>query len=61
MLIRSEFAIEFNLPRPAAMVAMLRLHPSLDPLVRAPEQLLAEQVDALSQVAGDMFGHTSPG
>jgi len=138
MLIRSEFAIEFNLPRPAAMVAMLRLHPSLDPLVREPEQLLAEQVgpagaktpiaveeytdrfgnrcsrfvapegglrltgssvtehqgvadpihtearqhniedlptevleyllssrycqvDALSQVAGDMFGHTSPG
>jgi transglutaminase-like putative cysteine protease len=46
MLIRSEFAIEFQLPRPVAMVAMLRLHPSLDPRVRAPEELLAEHVDA---------------
>ena len=45
MLIRSEFAIEFTLPRAVAMVAMLRLHPSLDRRVRQPEILGAEAVD----------------
>jgi transglutaminase-like putative cysteine protease len=45
MLIRSEFAIEFNLPHTVPMVAMLRLHPSLDPLVRVPETLSAEHSD----------------
>ena len=137
MLIRSEFDIQFHLPQSLPIVAMLRLHPSLDPLVRAPEELKIEhinldaatiieaeeyidsfgnrcsrfvapqgairvsgrslvendeqpdvictearqhpveelpsevlqfllssrycQVDQMSQVAGDMFGHTSPG
>jgi len=45
MLIRSEFAIEFQLPCDVAMVAMLRLHPSLDRLVRQPEVLGAEHID----------------
>ena len=34
MLIRSEFDIQFHLPASLPMVAMLHLHPSLDPLVR---------------------------
>ena len=46
MLIRSEFDIQFELPQTLPMVALLRLYPSLDPLVRAPEELLIEQLGA---------------
>src|SRR5580704_18093607 len=42
MLIRSQFAIEFNMPQDAAMVGLLRLHPSLDAQLRAPEMLTVE-------------------
>jgi transglutaminase-like putative cysteine protease len=45
MLIRSEFDIQFHLPQTLPIVAMLRLHPSLDPLVRAPEELKIEHID----------------
>ena len=45
MLIRSEFVIEFHLPQEAAMIGLLRLHPSLDPRVQAPEVLLAESFE----------------
>jgi transglutaminase-like putative cysteine protease len=45
MLIRSEFAIEFNMPQDAAMIGLLRLHPSLDARVREPEVLRVEQLD----------------
>ncbi len=45
MLIRSEFKIEFSLPQDVAMIALLRLHPLLDPLVQSPETLLAEHLD----------------
>ena len=44
MLIRSEFNIEFNLPHPAPMVGLLRLFPSLDAEVRAPEALRVEHL-----------------
>jgi transglutaminase-like putative cysteine protease len=44
MLIRSEFDIEFQLPQNAAMIGLLRLHPSLDARVRAPEVLTVEQL-----------------
>ena len=46
MLIRSEFDIQFELPQALPMVALLRLYPSLDTLVRAPEELRIEQLDA---------------
>jgi transglutaminase-like putative cysteine protease len=46
MLIRSEFDIQFFLPQTLPMVAILRLHPSLDPLMRAPEELLIEHLDS---------------
>jgi len=35
MLIRSEFDIPFHLPQTLPIVAMLRLHPTLDAQVRA--------------------------
>ena len=44
MLIRSEFAIEFSLPQDAAMIGLLRLHPSLDRRVRGPEVLTVERL-----------------
>ena len=45
MLIRSEFKIEFSLPQDVAMIALLRLHPSFDPLMQTGETLLAEHLD----------------
>jgi transglutaminase-like putative cysteine protease len=50
MLLRSEFAIEFNLPQTVAMIGLLRLYPTLDPHVRFPELLKVEHLDA---VGGD--------
>ena len=42
MLIRSEFEIEFDLPYAVALIALLRLHPSLDAAQRAPEVLTVD-------------------
>jgi transglutaminase-like putative cysteine protease len=40
MLILSEFDIQFRLPAPAAIVAMLHLHPSLEPRLRSGNRIL---------------------
>ena len=45
MLVLSEFDIQFRLPSPVAMVAVLHLHPSLEPLLHSGNTL---QVDMLS-------------
>ena len=45
MLIRSEYDIQFHLPAPLTVIAMLRLHPSLDSAIREPEKLTIEQID----------------
>ncbi|HEY0308588.1 MAG TPA: transglutaminase family protein [Acidobacteriaceae bacterium] len=45
MLIRSEFDIQFQFHAPVAVMAMLHLHPSLDPLLRSPDIL---HVDLIS-------------
>ena len=45
MQIRSEFDIQFHLPAPTSMVALLDLHPSLDPFVVKPDHLLIEHID----------------
>jgi transglutaminase-like putative cysteine protease len=45
MLIRSEFDISFDLPQALTVVAMLRLHPSVDHLVREKEELTLEHVE----------------
>ena len=50
MLILSEFDIQFRLPAPVAMVAMLHLHPSVEPRLRSGNQLLVEAMD-------DPFSH----
>lgn len=46
MRLLSEFDIQFQLPAPTAMVALLHLHPSLDPFLVEPDTLLIEHVDA---------------
>ncbi len=45
MLIKSEYDIQFHLPIPTPMVAMLHLHPSLEPAVRAGNELKVEHID----------------
>ncbi len=50
MLILSEFDIQFRLPAPAAIVAMLHLHPSVAPRLRSGNNLLVESLD-------DPFAH----
>ena len=44
MLIKSEFDIQFQLPQPTAMVAMLHLHPSLERYVRTGNVLVIEHL-----------------
>jgi transglutaminase-like putative cysteine protease len=44
MLILSEFIIEFTLPGPTAMIAVLHLHPSLMPRLRSGNELLVESL-----------------
>jgi transglutaminase-like putative cysteine protease len=46
MLIRSEYDIQFHLPAPLTMIAMLRLHPSLDASLQQMESLKAEHIDS---------------
>jgi transglutaminase-like putative cysteine protease len=50
LLILSEFDIQFRLPAPTAIVAMLHLHPSVEPRLRSGNQLLVESLD-------DPFSH----
>ena len=45
MLIRSEYDIQFHLPAPLTAVAMLRLHPSLNPRLCEPERSTIEHID----------------
>ncbi len=44
MLIQSEYDIQFQLPLPVPMVALLHLHPSLEAGVRSGNDLTVEQV-----------------
>jgi transglutaminase-like putative cysteine protease len=51
MLIRSTFDIQFHLPGPAVVVALLHLHPSLEKQLRSADELLVEHLGT-SSVAG---------
>jgi transglutaminase-like putative cysteine protease len=51
LLIRSEFDIQFRLPASTAIVALLHLHPSVEPLLRSADQILIESLD-------DPFNHS---
>src|ERR1700734_290460 len=44
MLILSEFQIEFTLPAPTAMLALLHLHPFVEPRLRSGNDLLVESL-----------------
>lgn len=44
MFIKSEFDIQFQLPLPTAMVALLHLHPSFESLLRTPDELRAQHL-----------------
>jgi len=63
MLIRSEYDIQFHLPAPLTVVAMLRLHPSLDPAHKEGESLTIEHInlDTKREIEGhdyvDSFGN----
>jgi transglutaminase-like putative cysteine protease len=44
MLIRSAFDLQFHLPSPSVVVALLHLHPSLDEQLRSADELLIEHL-----------------
>jgi transglutaminase-like putative cysteine protease len=48
MLIRSTFDIQFHLPSPAVVIALLHLHPSLDKQLRSADELLVEHLGTCS-------------
>jgi transglutaminase-like putative cysteine protease len=45
MLIKNEYDIQFHLSMPTPMVAMLHLHPTLEPAVREGNELKIEHID----------------
>jgi transglutaminase-like putative cysteine protease len=49
--IRSQYEIHFELQQPTPIVAMLQLHPSLDPQRIEPEQFSVESVDAAGGIS----------
>ena len=51
MLVRSQFAIEFDLPQSVAIIGLLRLHPSLDERVRGAETLSAESLQDANAIS----------
>ena len=46
MLIKSDFNIQFQLPCETSMVALLHLHPSLNSVLRTPDTLRVEHLEA---------------
>jgi len=56
MLIRIGFDLTFDVPAPTAMVLMLRVHPSREPSLGAPEALCVEPDVALDEFK-DGFGN----
>lgn len=49
MLIQSEYDIQFHLDQPTPMVAMLHVHPSLEPRLITPDNLKVEHIVAASE------------
>lgn len=58
MLILSEFDIQFRLPAPTAVVAMLHLHPLVEPLVRSGNEFLIESLDDPQNHSPQSVGYT---
>ena len=63
MLVKTEYDIQFQLAHPTAMVAMLHLHPSLEPEIRSGNELVIEHLEGgiatrvPSQAYLDSFGN----
>lgn len=55
MLLSSEFDIQFHLPAPAAVVAMLHLHPSLQSVVRSGDELHVDHLGTASSYEGEQM------
>ena len=60
MLILSEFDIQFHLPSATSVVALLHLHPSLEPCVRAGNELSVEHLDAVAPGIGEPIRMSVP-
>jgi transglutaminase-like putative cysteine protease len=56
MLIRLGYDIEFNIPQPVAVVALLNVHPSREPDLREPDELRIEPM-VPSERYTDRFGN----
>ena len=59
MLILSEFDIQFQLPFRSPMVAVLHLHPSLEPRLRSGDHLLVEQLVSADPADNVVVPHTT--
>ena len=44
MLIKSEYNIQFHLPQPTPMIALLHVHPSVEPQLTTPDNLKVEHI-----------------
>ena len=58
MLVLSEFDIQFRLPAPVAMIAVLHLHPSLEPEVRSGNELKVEMTSGYTDVPNTLVPTT---
>lgn len=60
MLIRSAFDIQFHLPGPSVVVALLHLHPSLQQTLRSADELLIEHLGTRSEAGQEPRVTISP-
>lgn len=58
MLLLSEFDIQFQLPAPVAMVTVLHLYPSLEPLLRSGNDLKVEMMSGYTDVPNTVIPTT---
>jgi transglutaminase-like putative cysteine protease len=56
MILRLGYDIQFHFPAPAAVVALLHVHPSREPDLRAPDDLRLEPIDQ-TETYIDTFGN----
>jgi transglutaminase-like putative cysteine protease len=54
MLIKSEYDIQFHLPAPTAMIAMLHVHPSVEPALTTNDRLKVEHIQAGTEPAREL-------
>lgn len=52
MLIKSEYDIQFHLPQPTPMIALLHVHPSVEPQLTTPDNLKVEHIGPANEREG---------